>query len=48
MGQLQKQLDLLEEEKKETEERLQQEVKKCTDLQSRGTLTVVFHKSNTG
>lgn len=36
LEQLQKQLELLDEEKKDTEERLQQEVKKCGDLESRG------------
>lgn len=36
---LQKQLELLDEEKKDTDERLQQEVKKCGELESRGELT---------
>lgn len=36
---LQKQLELMDEEKKDTEERLHQEVKKSSDLESRGELT---------
>lgn len=42
LEQLQKQLELLDEEKKDTEERLQQEVKKCGDLERRGELTSCY------
>lgn len=39
LAQMQKQLDLLEEEKRETEVRLQEEEKKKTSLESRGEVT---------
>lgn len=48
LEELQKQLELLDEEKKDTEERLQQEVKKCADLERRGKSLVSIGSPSSG